>query len=63
LPEHNIKTLFVPQYKGLTVEDFITYAAANMEVMKYLPNEKDMYLLPRDYLINVIHSILGDTFR
>ena len=31
--------------------------------MKYLPNEKDLYLLPRDYLINVINIIEGDAFR
>jgi hypothetical protein len=47
----------------LTVNDFIDCAAANPEVMQYLPEEKDLYLLPRDYLINVIHSIIGDPFR
>jgi hypothetical protein len=52
----------VPQYKGLTLEDFIAYSLPKMEVMKYLLNEKDLYLLPRDNLINVIHSILENPF-
>lgn len=52
----------MPQYKGLTLEDFIAYSLPKMEVMKYLLNEKDLYLLPRDNLINVIHSILENPF-
>ena len=52
----------MPQYKGLTLEDFIAYSLPKMEVMKYLLNEKDLYLLPKDNLINVIHSILENPF-
>ena len=34
-----------------------------MEEIKYFPNEKDLYFMPRDYLINVINIIEGDAFR
>ena len=53
----------MPHYKGLTKQDFLAYALTKMEEMKYFPNEKDLYLMPRDYLINVINSIEGDAFR
>jgi len=47
----------------LTISDFIEYSKEKKEVMKFLPDERDIANVPRDYLINVINSVVGDEFR
>ena len=36
---------------------------ANPIVLEYLPAQKEMMALPREYLITVLHSILGEDFK
>ena len=45
------------------MEDFIKYASENPEVMQYLPDYKDLYLLPRDFIINAIYTVVGSQFQ
>ena len=42
---------------------FIEYCLENQQVMGYLPQEKELMSLPRDFFITVIHSIVGKPFR
>ena len=55
--------MYVPQYVGLTMEDFLEFIKDKDEVLQYLPDWKDLINLPRAFLINVIHSIVGAAFR
>lgn len=53
----------VPQYKGLTVETFIDYAKRYPQVMRCFPSVvKEVEKLPRQYIINVMYTILGRQF-
>ena len=38
-------------------------AKQDPELMSYLPDEKELHLLPRQWLANVIYTRLGETFK
>jgi hypothetical protein len=58
-----MKTLFVPYYDTLTVDIFMEYAKEKVEPLLYLPDGNDYKRLPREYIINVIYSTVGDPFK
>ena len=47
---------------GLTIQDFIEFAKDEQEIMQFLPDERDIVNVPREYLIYVIYSVDGDQF-
>ncbi len=58
------RTIGIPQYEGLAVKDILAYIQDKPEVMLALPAvESEIKNLPRDYLGNVIITILGDEFQ
>ena len=60
----DVKHLSVPQYEALTIEQFLTYANGFDAVMQAFPTEyKECKKLPRQYIINVIYTIVGQPFR
>ena len=54
--------MHVPQYEGLGVEQMIIFSKNYPQVAKYLPIEKEIWKLPRQYLINIIFTVLGAPF-
>ena len=50
-------------YKTLTIETILEYGGKSEQLRLYLPDERDMAKLPRQWIINVIYSLLGDDFR
>ena len=60
----NIKHLNVPQYEGLKIEEFYEFAKDYPDVMLAFPSEKnELEKLPRQYVINVIYTLVGQPFR
>ena len=57
-----VKILAVPHYEFLTVKDLLGFAREYPAVMNALPIEKEIHKLTRQYLINVIYTIVGDNF-
>ena len=55
----DVQVLFAPLYKGLSIESFLEEGLKDSRVKDYLPDEKDRHRLPRQYVINVIHTIVG----
>ena len=54
----------VPQYPSLTVEAFINFAKNHQTVMQALPVvEAEIFKLPRAYIANIIHTLLGEPFK
>ena len=54
----------MPQFEGLTIEAMLAYAKMYQEVMKCLPlEEKEIVQLPRQYLANVIYTVVGQAFQ
>lgn len=60
----NVKTIHIPQFEGLTVKDMLTNAKNFPIVMQALPIEpREINKLPRQYLANLIYTMVGDPFR
>ena len=57
------KNLHVPAYEGLTVEAILDIGQQHAEVRRHLPDERDIRRLPRQWIINVVYSLIGDSFR
>ena len=58
-----VKTLYVPQYKNLTIERILEYAADKPVVHNYLPDEIDLPKVPKQWLVNVFTAVLGQNFK
>ena len=56
------KHLSVPHFEGLTVDDFLEYAGQHGRVMDYFPPQKEIPKLPRQWIINVIYTLIGAPF-
>jgi hypothetical protein len=57
------RTIHLPQYEGLTIQDILAYANRREDVMKALPVVlKETLKLPREYIGNVIATIVGEPF-
>ena len=58
-----VMTLYAPQYDNLRVEDIMEQAFKFKETADYLPPLKDQHRLPRQFLINLVYSIVGEPFK
>ena len=58
-----MKNFFAPVYKGLSIENFLEKAYQSEIVMLHLPDKRDLHRLPRQYIVNVMYSLLGDPIR
>ena len=58
----SVSVIAIPQYEGLRVECLLEFATGYPEVMKALPVEKEIKKLSRQYLSNVIYTIVGKPF-
>jgi len=64
LKEINIKNITIPHFEGLKMETMLEYAALYPQVMKALPAvQREREKLPRQYLANVIYTIIGEPFK
>ena len=52
----------MPHYEELTMEQIIEKFGDNEAFMKHLPDRKEIYKLPREYIGNVAFTIAGQTF-
>ena len=63
IKSEHAKNLHIPQYEGLTVDSVLKKGLESEAVRQHLPDERDRHKLPRQLVINVIYSLLGDPFR
>ena len=63
LKNDSIKTMHVPQYKGLSIDDILEYISDKRMVEYYLPEAVDMPKIPKQWLVDVCATVLGDQFR
>ena len=60
----NIKHLHVPHFKKLAIKHMMEYCKGIPKVMKAFPSEaKEIEKLPRQYIINVIFTLVGSPFE
>ena len=58
-----MKTLHVPQYKNLSVEKILEFVIDKPYVFMYFPDEIDMPKVPKQWLVNVLAAVLGESFK
>ena len=63
IPNDQVKTLFVPQYKALSIERILQFAADKPNISDFLPDDIDLPKVPKQWLVNVCAVVLGDDFR
>ena len=54
--------LYVPQYENLNIERILVTARKNPRINDFLPEDRDMHKVPRQWLINVTYTVLGEPF-
>jgi len=54
--------MFVPQYEKLSIEAILATARKNPRINDYLPEDRDMHKVPRQWLLNVAYTVLGEPF-
>ena len=63
MPCEHAKHLSVPQYEGLGIADILTWCGDHPKVLDYLPDEREIRKIPKQWLINLVYSIVGDDFK
>ena len=59
----NIRAIKVPQYKGLTVKSILEFANKNIHIDRFLPDYDYLKDPNREWLCNIIHTIIPDKFQ
>ena len=54
--------LYVPQYENLSIDRILEQARKVEKVNNYLPEDRDMHKVPRQWLINVTYTLVGEPF-
>ena len=55
--------IYCHQYQNISVKGMLAEAKQDPELMNYLPDEKELHLLPRQWLANVIYTKIGENFK
>ena len=58
----NVKQLYCPQYENLNIVRILERAKQNPFIANYLPENRDMHKVPRQWLINVAYTVIGKPF-
>ena len=58
----DVKVLYAPQYENLSIDRILEQARKAAHVNNYLPEDRDMHKVPRQWLINVAYTLVGEPF-
>jgi hypothetical protein len=57
-----IRHLAVPQYETLKVEHLLEFLDGHPDVKLYFPIKKEIYKLPKQFIVNVLFTKVGGPF-
>ena len=60
--QDKVRHLSVPQYEGLGIKQMLVEAQKYAIMEDYLPDEQDWKKIPRQWLINLIYTLVGKPF-
>ena len=63
IKEVDAKQINVPYYEGLTIEKLLEARNHFPRLVDYLPDERDISRLPRQWIVNLIYTLVGDNFK
>ena len=53
----------MPQYEGLTTADLLEWCGDHAIVLDYIPDLNEIRKVPKQWLINIIYSLVGNQFK
>ena len=59
----DVKTINVPQYKSLSIDEILLFCTSHHHVDAYLPDEVDIKKVPKQWLVNVCAAVIGEPFK
>ena len=59
----DVKVIAVPQYESLTMDTILDFGLAHKDVVDALPVVKEIRKMPRQYIANLIFTLVGDSFK
>ena len=63
VPNNEVKTLYVPHYKNLSLEKIFKYVDTQPQVGPYLPDQADIPKIPKQWIVNVCAAVIGQPFK
>lgn len=57
-----MKVVSVPQYEGLSIDKIIEKGREHRDLERYLPEERDLDRLPRQWIASVVRGLLKTEF-
>ena len=58
----NINHIYCPQYQNLSIESILKELKGNPMFMKHMPDEKEIPKLPKQWIINLASTTVGEQF-
>jgi hypothetical protein len=62
IPCHQVRQLYVPQYDTLKIELILEKVMTIPEAVIHLPDAKEICKCPKQWLVNIIYSVVGEDF-
>ena len=62
LKSDEVKFLACPQYEGLAIQDILTFVGNYPDVVRHLPEKRDIHKVPRQWIVNIAYAIIGEDF-
>ena len=62
IKSEKVRVMNVPQFEGLCTADILKFSESYPAVAQHLPLAKEIAKLPRQYIINIVFSIVGQPF-
>jgi len=59
----DIQTIFIPMYKGLTIETILEKGKECPEVAHFLPEERDLGRLPKQWIADITYTVMKEPFK
>ena len=63
LTTKDVTTIYMPHYKNLALKHVMVFISDKPIVSQYLPDDVDLPKIPRQWIIDVCATVLGDDFR
>ena len=63
IKEADAKQINVPYYEGLSIEKLLEASQQYPIITDYLPDKRDIARLPRQWIVNLIYTLVGDDFK
>ena len=62
LKKEKLDPIDIPQYEGLSIKDMLTFFQRYPKLRPYLPEDKEVWKLPKKWIADIGHTIIGAPF-